>query len=120
MAIDNYSKSIAVTSTFVKQALPRMLTLWFSFAAIREVAPAVNTSVDQLLNAGSKIGRSLSTKSLTATASHQSSLLDDQNKCAEIMKTISKRLTAEKWFECLPQLVSRTGKSCKFNATIVY
>jgi len=95
-AIRQYGQCLvfgAQAPTYITQALPRMLTLWFSFTSLRD-----NSVVDRKVQ-----GRS--------TTDPTSPLRKAQTDVNEMIRSIDRKLDYSAWYTCMPQLVSRTGHS---------
>ena len=98
-AIKNYGQCLIFGNqnpTYITQALPRMLTLWFSFTAFRD---SNNNSNEKKVISGRQSIESASV------------LKKSQSEVNEMIKTIDKKLDPCAWYTCMPQLVSRTGHS---------
>ena len=103
------------TGSLAAQALPRLLTLWFSFTEIKDAegragAPRQNESSEQ----------QSASSSTSSTVSASSVLLHQAKKslCMEV-QMLSQGLGLEKWYPCLPQLVSRCLHEWKETKSVV-
>jgi serine/threonine-protein kinase ATR len=117
-AVNQYNKCIKVSddSALTLRALPRMLTLWFSFTVL-SVQDVFGTNASAALQpSGNNAGASHHSRdSFGSTAKDpiavaQAGMLDSaQNEMQKKVKRWTNNTAPTVWFQCLPQLVSRIG-----------
>jgi len=113
LAIQVYLKAVyycqpADTShqSIVVQALPRMLTLFMSFTALREAD--LGAAAHRSSTLVGFAGKPSSAPSGTPYRGIDS-LRKAQTLCCEAVRSYTSKIPPAIWFSCMPQLVSRTG-----------
>jgi len=113
LAIQAYLKAVyycqpaeASHQSIVVQALPRMLTLFMSFTALRDAD--LGAAAQRLCTLVGFAGKVPHTSSGTPYRGIDS-LRKAQTLCCESVRSFASKIPPAIWFSCMPQLVSRTG-----------
>ena len=117
-AIYYYMRSLKGNNkSLIRKALPRMLTLWFSYTSFRDDSNNNTNNENQR-----RSNNSTNTNTNTNTALSQKLLLYQKDVNSSVEKYgvgANKRVQPHAWFHCLPQLVSRLGHHDKYTVTII-
>ena len=97
-AIDKYGQCLRLGGNATHQALPKLLTLWFSFTEMNHRNSSSGTS---------------------STASTSSALQVSQNKVNELMQRLTQDVGANIWFHAIQQIVSRVGHKHQETVNII-
>ncbi len=101
LALKYYGSCLACVSQnkYITQALPRMLTLWFSYTSQRDTDNALLRGIS-----GSKSINSVEKESIQE-------LRVGQREVNEQMRSNEKKIDTSVWYYCMPHLASRVGHS---------
>jgi serine/threonine-protein kinase ATR len=110
-SIEMYCKCLSVGNLLTVQVMPRMLTLWFSFTALKD---PFNNGAD-----GGLTGRP-TTATARPTPSPASLLSNAQNLVNESVYKLSAAIPAASWYTCTSQLVSRLGHSNQNTLNVIW
>jgi hypothetical protein len=107
-ACEQYLKCVAASSTYILQALPRLLTLWLSFTSNLDAMMTAQATANPITNRPT-----VKTSSAGSSTSSSSKLTEQlksyQTKLNHMVDSFSRTINALTWYSCLPQLISRTG-----------
>ncbi len=98
-ALQMYCSCLRAGPKLAMQVLPRMLTLWLSFAMLQDLAEAP-AALTKTASGGRKTPVPVEAKSPLRAA---------QVRANEVLSTMAPLIHESVWFMCMPQLVSRVG-----------